>query len=314
MNSVPKILVNIPVTDAILTSSSVAEPATGETVWVSGGTYAVGDVRILTSTHRQYKCVLAHSGVTALPSAASEATRWLDVGPTQRWAPFDNLTNTKTSTVTSASWTMLFPDFINSVSLYGLTGTTVRVVVKTGAGGATVYDTTKTLVYPGLGFWEYYHSPASVLDKVLFSDIPLTLFPEVTITVSSSVAGQPVGLGMAVIGDLRPMIDDTSWGGTQYGAQAKPTTYSYIKRDDYGNVTIVKRSSATDMKITVDMPHSQSDRALRAIQDILDVPAAIIGTDYDGYQGLNVFGLASATLTYSSYDLDVITIDVQGFV
>lgn len=315
MSAVPEVLVPITISASNLTSSSIAEPAAGETAWVSGGTYVVGDYRILTSTHRVYKCALGHTGRTGTPDLPSEATYWTDFGPTNKYAAFDQLTNTKSTGTTSISFTVLLSDFVPSVAVYGVVGSGIRVVVRQGAGGTIVYDSgVRNLIFPGLGFWEYYHSPAAILDKTVFKDIPLCLNPEVTITISGAT-GSAVAVGMIAIGDLRPLLDASGWGGgTQFGAQSKPTTYSYIKRDEYGNVTIQKRSAATDMRITVQMPHGQADRALGIIQSVLDVPAAWFATDEEGYSGLNVFGLASATMTYQSYDLDEVTIDVQGFI
>ena len=315
MSSIPKVLVPFTVDSTVMTASSIAEPAAGETAWVSGGTYVVGDLRILTTTHRVYKCSLGHTGRTGTPDSATEAAFWTDWAPTMRYAAYDTLTSTKSTGVTSASWTLLFSQFINSVAIYGLTtGTTsARVVVKEGAGGATAYDQTNATIFPGLGFWEYYHLPPEILQKTLFQNIPLVLNPEVTITLTGQ-SGATVGCGMVAIGDMRPLIDTITWGGTQFGAQAKPTTYSYIKTEEDGTTTIVRRNFATDMSIKVEMEHGQADRALATLQEVLDVPAAWIGTDEEGYSGLNVFGLASGTLTYESYNYDIFTIDVKGFI
>ena len=52
------IITPITVTAAMIGgATTIAEPAAGETAWVSAGTYALGDLRIRTSTHRVYKCV-----------------------------------------------------------------------------------------------------------------------------------------------------------------------------------------------------------------------------------------------------------------
>lgn len=314
MSAVPKVLVPMVVGSSNLTACSITEPAPDETAWVSGATYTVGMFRILTSTHRVYKCALGHTGRTNAPNVAGEETYWVDYAPTKRYAAFDELTNTRSIGTTSISFTLLMTDFVSSVALFGVSAATTRVVVREGAGGTLVYDSLdRSMILTGLGFWEYYHSAPTTLDKTVFQDIPLCLNPEITITISGT-SGTTVSVGMIAVGDLKPLLDTTSWGGTQYGAQSKPTTYSYIKRDDYGGVTIQRRSSATDMRISVKMPHGDADRALGIMQSVLDVPAAWFGTDEDGYSGLSVFGLASATMTYSSYDLDELTIDVQGFI
>ena len=46
-----RVLPPIPVTDATFTSSTIAEPDTGETVWTAG-TYNTGVKRINTTTHQ----------------------------------------------------------------------------------------------------------------------------------------------------------------------------------------------------------------------------------------------------------------------
>ena len=64
MSNGPWVLVPIDVDDAMLSSTTIAEPAATETAWVSGGTYAIGDKRIRTQTHRVYQSATAHTGVT----------------------------------------------------------------------------------------------------------------------------------------------------------------------------------------------------------------------------------------------------------
>jgi len=315
MSAIPKVLVPITIDSTMVTASSISEPASGETAWVSSGTYAVADIRYLAATHKLYKCTQAHTGRTNAPNTASElGYYWQDIGATQRYAAFDNLVNTKSTGTTTITYTILLATFINSVAFYGLSNvSTVRVVVKDGAGGTVVYDQTTNLIYPGLGFWEYYHTAATILDRCVMQSIPLVSAPEVSITLTGAT-GTTIGVGMIAIGDLRPLFDTTTWGGTQFGSQAKPTTYSYIKTDDYGVTSIIKRGSSTDMSIKVEFPHGQADYALATVQSVLDIPAAWVGTDEFGYAGLNVFGLASGTLTYQSYNLDVFSIDVRGFI
>ena len=113
-----KILTPLAITDAmILAGTTVAEPAAGETAWVSGANYVVGDLRIRVSTHRVYRCAVAHTGSTTPPE--TDTTRWVEEGPTQRWAPFDNYTNTAATGTTSLTY-VLQTGFANALALYGL--------------------------------------------------------------------------------------------------------------------------------------------------------------------------------------------------
>ena len=61
-------------------------------------------------------------------------------------------------------------------------------------------------------------------------------------------AGTAVELGMIVVGDYRSLLDEAEWGGTEQGARAEPVTYSYIKTEDDGTVTIKRRHAATSMR------------------------------------------------------------------
>ena len=82
MTTGARVMVPVTISDSmILAGTSIAEPAASETVWVSGGTYTLGQERIRTTTHRVYEC--AHSGRTALPEA--DPTFWQDTRPTLRW-------------------------------------------------------------------------------------------------------------------------------------------------------------------------------------------------------------------------------------
>lgn len=80
----------IPITSSVLASSTVAEPSAGEVVWDATTSYAVGDVVIRTTTHRKYECQIAGVDSTIPENAPA---RWLDIGPTNKWAMFDQNRN-----------------------------------------------------------------------------------------------------------------------------------------------------------------------------------------------------------------------------
>lgn len=300
------ILIPLEITDAMLSSCTVAEPAAGETAW-SAGTYAVGDRRIRTSTHRIYECVAAVSGSTP---PESDATHWLDAGPTARWAALDTYISTQTTATTSVSF-VLRPGFFDAVALYGLTGTQLQITLKDAPGGTVVHTETVLLEEDPLDWWDWAFGPARALTKWFVRDLVPYADPELTITVSSGT-GEPVGIGLIVVGSLTPMVDASTWGGTQQGATASPQTFSYINVDEFGNTTIRRRRAATDMQFKVAMPRERADYALALVQRVLDVPAAWIATDATGYQGLNVFGLGSGSMSYDSFGIATFSGSVKG--
>ena len=149
---------------------------------------------------------------------------------------------------------------------------------------------------------------------LVMSGLPIRPAAELTIIVTAAT-GQPVGVGMIALGDLVSLVGDLAeFGGTEHGSLAEPVTFSYIKTDEFGNTTIVRRHKSTNMTARIVVPTRNADEALRLIQDVLDVPVAWISTTKPGYAGLNVFGLGSARVTYENADLTRIDLNVKGMI
>jgi hypothetical protein len=309
----PFVLVPLTLTDAMLSSSTIAEPAAGETLWNPATNYTVGTEVILTATHRVYENLIAGVNATSPELALTGSTpRWLDKRPTMRWAAFDSQVSTQSALVTPLTYVLL-PGMFNAIAFYGLDGGTLSLSIKDAPGGTVVLTQTIDLTEPPLDYYDYYFGRIKGLTKALVKGITPYANPEVTITITAG-AGVTVRAGMIAIGDLRTLVSVEATGGTRYGAKAKPITYSYISTDTFGTTSIIRRSKATDMEIVVEVPKEDTDSVLATIQEVLDVPAAWIGSDLTYFTGLNVFGLASGEVTYAGPNHSVITINVKGFI
>lgn len=306
-----KRLIPFTLTDAMVTASSVAEPAAGESVYNGATTYALGARVISTTTHRIYESMQA-GNVGHDPTASTSAAWWLDAGPTAKWAAFDVYTSTATTAVGSYSVT-LRPGFFSGLCMYGLQGNAYAVVVKDAPGGTVIATRSGTLYEPSKGLYEYLFVKRKPISKLVLSGIPMRPDAEVTITITGAT-GATVGAGMIAIGHLVNLLDGAEWGGVEGGATAEPITYSYIKTDEYGTTTIKRRHAATNMALRITMPRTMADSALLQIQEALDIPCAWIGIDKPGFNGLNGFGLASANVSYDSFGHAVINIKVQGMI
>jgi len=301
------ILIPTEITAAMFTSSGIAEPAATETTWVSAGTYAVGDKRIRTGTHREYKCILAHTGRTALPE--DDTTYWEDYGPTVKWAAFDSYVSTP-STLASPLTMVVAPGFADAISMYGLTGTSVTITHKATAGGTTLETRTISLYAESLGLYEYLFGPKNPKSKIIETGFALRPAPEFTVTVTGTGT---VVVGMLNFGLWRSIIG--AYGGTQYGASVEPITYSRIQTDQTtGRVTIKRGNAATGMRASVVLPLESANYALQTIQQVLDVPVSFVASTATNYEGLNVFGLGSATLSYESPTHTRLNLTVKGMI
>lgn len=307
------IIIPISITAAMIQpGTSIAEPdlTTGEAAWVSGGTYALGDERIRSTTHRVYECVQAHTGRPTLPEV--DSAYWLDKRATQRWQPFDVYITTAASAVGSATY-VLQPGFFNAVALYGMIGSGVAVTAKDAPGGTIVRSYSGDLFEQALGLYELLFVPMLPREKLVIKDIPLGPTTELTITVSADV-GDPVAIGMIDVGDYRPVIGTAEWGGTQYGAGAELKDFSYIKFWPDGTTEIKQKGSATDLRGSVVMPASAADFAVATVRQVLGRPVACIATDATGYDYLNTFGLISASATADNHGSARLDYSVKGFI
>ncbi len=300
----------ITITESMLgAGTTIAEPGTGETAWVSGGSYTAGNYRIRTTTHRKYLCRVTHTGVTTLPE--DDATNWADAGPTLRHAPFDTYISTP-ATATSTLTYVISPGFFDACALYGAVGSTYAVTVKDAPGGSIIATFSGSLYRKGPGWFNWAFGTRRSLSKQLLSDVPLRPTAEITITITGP---SQVELGMVVLGRLIPLFGRAApFGGTLQGATAEPVTYSYINTDSDGTVSIVRRTKATGMRASVVLPTRFADQALELVQSVLDIPAALIATKSSGFDGLNVFGLVSGSLSYDGPNVSNLSLTVKGMI
>ena len=177
---------------------------------------------------------------TGKPPSA-EPLWWVDGGPSNAWAMFDNQISTATTAAASLSVTLAV-GYANGLGLFGLVGDTLTVVVTDGLAGEEVYRYTQsldgTLITDG---YQYFFEPFDQLDRVFLSDLPPYLNAHVTITLtgSSGVAcgycslGTLYGIGDALFG-MRSSMEDFSTVKTKNGV----TTYEEGLSDGTRSVSL----------------------------------------------------------------------------
>lgn len=301
----PFILVPTKITDAILTSSSIAEPDTagGEVAWVTATAYVVGDERVDVTTHSIYSCVKDAPARTVVPSA--DPFYWLRKGPTNRWAPFDTTIATVSLGV-SPYTIVLRPGFFNSVTMYALNGYDIVVSVKDSPGGTEFYrfpapvgsSATYTLQEPPLDWYDWAFGQIYQMDKLVLEGI--TPYPDAELTITITASAGKVGVGMVNVGDLRDIISLDGDGGAEQGASAEPITYAVIETDRWGETVITDGPTATNLDVDVFMLREDADAALAVVQRVLGTPVSFITTTAPGHAGLNQFGLVSGKMNYNA--------------
>ena len=310
--SAPYVLVPVTITDAMLTSSTASEPAAGETAWNAATSYTVGAEVILASTHRVYTCQTAGVDATS-PHLALTGTspRWKNTRATNRWATLDPRSNSQTSVITPLTM-VLRPGLFNAIALYGMDGTAISISIKDAPGGTIFYTQTVDLTSLPIDHYDYYFGRIKTTTKSFFNGILPYEDPEVTISITAGT-GVAIKCGIIAIGDMRQLITTDNTGGVVYGATAKPTTYSYVLTDPItGIANVSSRTKATDLEMRIEAPIADTDYILSSMQDVLDTPVAVIGSDLTNFTGLSAFGLLSGDVIYTSPSYSVISMQVKG--
>lgn len=278
-----KVIPPLPITDALLTSSTAAEPGPGETAWVSGTTYALGDVRIRATTHRKYERLVAGAG-TVPPE--NDALNWLDVGPTNRWAMFDLLRNSATSVASPLTVTITPGRRVNALALMGMVADSATITMTVGA--TTVYSVTQSLILRRTVNWtDYFFGEFKLQPSVLRFDLPPFSGAAITVTLTSATGN--VECGALVLGTAVHL------GDVQYQAVSGALNFSSVTRDAFGNAVLVPRRTVpkTDQVLVA---KKASVNKLREVRESLNaIPAVWSGLDEkseDGYfEALLILGI-----------------------
>ena len=259
------------VTDAILTSSSVAE--TDYAAWAAATSYTVGDRVIRTSTHRIYENLIAGVNATAPESAP---TRWVDVGATNRWAMFDQSVGSNT-TASDSITVVLAPGRFNSLTLLQIDAATVTVDLT--VDGDSVYSASMDLTAGNLvGDWyQYFYEPVYQQDAVVITDLvdasllDIPAYSEGVLTVTITRTGGTVSCGVLVVGLYAEI------GTAEHAATIGIVDYSRKETDVYGNTTVTRRSFSKRMNVPIVVEKTDVDYVSRLLAQYRSTPLVWVG-------------------------------------
>lgn len=241
----------VEITSGLLSASNV--PENDHPVWSPTVNYAAGARVIRLDTHRIYESS-ANNNLGNNPPLSPD--RWIDQGPTNRWAMFDQALGTATSWTGSIAVT-LDPGPADALALMDVTGTAVRVQT---AG----YDRTISV---GDG-------------PITFLDLPGT-GDGIIVTITGDGAGI-AAVGTMLVGQMAPL------GITSTSAGTGITDYSKKVVDPFGEVTIVPRSWAKRMNVRALIRTDALDLVANRIAAVRAVPSLWVAND--GTDSLTIYG------------------------
>lgn len=270
-----KVLKPTPITDALFVSSAVAEA--DSPVYVAGTTYAIS--ALVMYNHRRYQS-LAGSNTGNTPGLAASAAWWNDLGPTNRWAIFDQKNSTTTDLTTSGGsptwWVRVAPGPCSSVYVMGMVNVaSVRVQMFNGLD--LVYDQSATLDDSVIGnFKDYYFEPFDVRTDMAFDALPAYYNATVTVTLTPTSIGATVKCAGIQFGNFIEL------GELRYDSSIDFKDYSIKEADGFKEWTLIERDFSNMPKYLLYVKRADLRRVYSVITALRATPCVWIATgDYD---------------------------------
>jgi hypothetical protein len=276
-----KIVEPLNITDSILDVSGSPPltnvPENDHPEWSAGTTYAAGDRVILTSTHRIYESLLG-SNTGNDPTVISSPIYWIEVGPTNRWAVFDNSVSTSTVQANNITYTLEPSSAVNLLAILNINnGTEVTVTVNSPSQSPTeVYS--KTIDIGGVpalaGWWSWFFGTRVPATQTIFDDIPPYTDGVFTVEI---LGGSDLSVGVIMMGQQQ------LFGlGIKYGARVGIQDYSRKETNEFGETILVRRAFAKRANVDLFLTKSEVDPLQRELSRIRATPCLwILSNDYE---------------------------------
>ncbi len=326
-----QLLQPIAITDAVLTSSSVSEDDAIE--WTAAGGYALGQRVIRRPTHRVWESLIERN-VGHDPATTTGA--WLDVGPTNRWAMFDQALGSVTTDEVPIVVTLRPGPAASGLAILDCNAATVRVqapgydrtVAPTGGSGAALFldlslaagaSITVTLTPFGKaatrvvwddGFawddsvaWQDTVAGTATVEPPSWADAEGV--SDLTNWQDSRGGDGTVFVGTMLLGILRPL------GITEGSATSGITDYSRRETDEFGETMIVPRAWAKRMAGKALIRTDAVDQVVGRIAAVRAVPSLWLGDA--GVDSLIVYGFFKDFSVEVGETLSKLTLSIEGF-
>lgn len=288
--------------DAALVSSEVAE--TDHPEYASGTTYAAGDKVILSSTHRRYESV---AGANIGHSPATSPDKWTDIGPTNRWAMFDDSIGTST-TRTGSVMVEIAPGAIDALALIDTEAESADVTMTVGA--TVVYEGSRSFMNSGVpinNWFVYFFEPIGRKNVAIFLDLPSYPAAVTKIEINGGGAVADVAVGALIVGNSADL------GMTEQGVGLGIIDYSRKETNAFGVTRVVERSWSKSMRLRTLVLTDQVDAVQRLLAGLRARPVLWLGDG--GFDSMAVYGfykdfavdVAFETVSYCSLTVEGLT-------
>jgi hypothetical protein len=296
-----------------LSASSLISTNAVETValWNAATNYTVGTLVRRDTTNRIYECLTAgvNADLPEVSAALATGARWLDTGPSNKYAILDEQIATKTSATTQLTF-VIAPTACTSVALFGIEGAySATITVRDGVAGPIVFTKTQALDATLITDWfEYFFELSVPKPDLIVTGIPPYHNAHVTVTLTGTT-GVTVKCGVFLAGFTYDL------GATNYGASAGIIDYSKKDTDEFGNTAFVRRAYSKRLSAKLDVPNTKLNKIQYVLAELRATPSAWMGTNEFGYDPLTVYGFYKDFSIEVQYaDWSACSLEIEGLI
>lgn len=295
--------------------------------WNVATAYGVGDKVYYNPTsalvYHEYESLTSHTGVT--PTIGG-GINWLDTGPANARAMFDERTSTQTLVDEELEVTVIPGGFFDTVALLNISGaSTAQIVIVNDS--VTLYDQTFDTSGNAEDWDQYFFgedednlAALAVVPGIFGEGLPgrsaLIVNPAIfyaSCTVTVTLTGSPgtdAGLGLLLIGRSRFI------GETLYSPKLGIEDFSTKETDAFGNTYLLERPYADTVTAQITLDTSRVDSVRRELARYRATPVLFnlnnTGVQYDS---LLVFGFfESFEITLAFYTMSYCDLRVQSLI
>ena len=234
-------------------------------VYSAGNTYVLGGIvsNITTNVHELYESLVAGN----IGNTLTDATKWLNLGSTNRWKMFDAIAASQTTNAESIVNVITPGVLINSAVFGNLSGLSIRVQQSISG-----YDRTIELNSHIVADWYgWFYEPLITRDEAAFTDIPPYAAGVLTVTIAN--AGGTAACGVGVIGM-------SSYLGIAKELPVRGINdYSRITEDAWGGLVLTVGNYSKTMSIEFFVPAGYESQAIHLLTGIRATPVMFVCGD-----------------------------------
>lgn len=296
-----KIIRPLAITDAVLVATNV--PENDHPPYDAAATYGLGD-RVMVigdEVHKIYESLQA-ANVGHVP--AGSPAHWDEVGPTNRWRPFDRSITSQVVQADVVSYSLQTTGINNSIAILNVDCSIIHIVAIDVEFGVVYEKTINPAATSGISdIYSYFREPVTRISDLALTDLPSYSNMRIDVTLSSP--GNMVRCGGIVVGMMRAI------GGLQYGAKVGISDYGVKVRDRFGGFDVVEGAFSNRATFSLFIAAGDVDLIKSLLTKYRATPIVYIGSDL--YASTIVYGYYkdfSIDISYPAYS--ICSLELEG--